>query len=101
MHGTSRADVPSDTRDVPSWAPLPWIFYQDLDYTSCSAGIDADQETATSRRAETTLPAGRVIGSVGITLPAQRFQPEDERRQADCVIAAARAITAHLSGTAA
>lgn len=42
--------------------------------------------------------ADRAIGSVGITLPEQRFQPEDERRHADAVIAAARAITEHLRG---
>lgn len=45
-------------------------------------------------------PAGHVIGSVGITLPEQRFRPEDERQQAERVIGAARAITAQLSGSA-
>lgn len=45
-------------------------------------------------------PAGRVIGSVGITLPEQRFQPEDERQQAERVIGAARSITEQLSGSA-
>ena len=45
-------------------------------------------------------PAGRVIGSVGITLPEQRFRPEDERQQAARVIAAARMIAAQLSGAA-
>jgi IclR family acetate operon transcriptional repressor len=40
------------------------------------------------------------IGSVGITLPEQRFRPDDEMRQAESVIAAARAITGHLSGSA-
>lgn len=43
-------------------------------------------------------PAGRVIGSVGITLPEQRFRPEDERHQAGHVIDAAREITEQLGG---
>lgn len=42
--------------------------------------------------------ADRAIGSVGITLPEQRFQPDDERRHADAVIEAARAIIAQRSG---
>jgi len=45
-------------------------------------------------------PAGRVIGSVGITQPEQRFQPEDERQLAERVIGSARTITAHLSDPA-
>ncbi|MGI8857879.1 MAG: IclR family transcriptional regulator [Thermomicrobiales bacterium] len=40
---------------------------------------------------------GRVVGSVGITLPEQRFGPDDERRQAAFVTEAARTITAQLS----
>ncbi len=40
--------------------------------------------------------AGKVIGSVGITLPEQRYQPDDAPRQAACVTDAARAITAQL-----
>jgi IclR family acetate operon transcriptional repressor len=44
-------------------------------------------------------PTGRVIGSVGITLPEQRFRPEDERKQAAHLIDAARAITEQLRGT--
>lgn len=44
-------------------------------------------------------PAGRVIGSVGITLPEQRFRPEDGRRQATHVIDAARKITEQLGGS--
>lgn len=42
--------------------------------------------------------AGRVIGSVGITLPEQRCRPEDEARHAGAVIAAARAVAALLGG---
>jgi DNA-binding IclR family transcriptional regulator len=45
-------------------------------------------------------PAGRVIGSVGMTQPEQRFRPEDERQQAERVIGAARTITEHLGGAA-
>lgn len=45
-------------------------------------------------------PTGRVIGSVGITLPEQRFRPEDERQQAERVIGSARKITEQLSGSA-
>ncbi len=45
-------------------------------------------------------PAGRVIGSVGMTQPEQRFRPEDERQHAERVIAAARAITEQLSSSA-
>ncbi len=45
-------------------------------------------------------PAGRVIGSVGMTQPEQRFRPEDERQQAERVIASARKITEQLSGSA-
>ena len=45
-------------------------------------------------------PAGRVIGSVGITLPEQRFRSEDERQQAERVIGAARTITEQVSGPA-
>lgn len=41
-------------------------------------------------------PEGRAIGSVGITLPEQRFGPDDEPRQAAAVMDAARAITEHL-----
>jgi DNA-binding IclR family transcriptional regulator len=43
-------------------------------------------------------PAGTVLGSVGITLPEQRFQPDNERHQAGQVITAARAITDQLHG---
>jgi IclR family acetate operon transcriptional repressor len=42
--------------------------------------------------------AGNCIGSVGITLPEQRFQPEDERQQSERVIAAASAISEQLRG---
>lgn len=45
-------------------------------------------------------PGGAVIGSIGITLPEQRFQPNDEQEQAAQVIAAARSITEHLHGNA-
>ncbi len=45
-------------------------------------------------------PVGQIIGSVGITLPEQRFRSEDERQQAERVIVAARKITEQLSGTA-
>ena len=45
-------------------------------------------------------PTERVIGSVGITLPEQRFRPEDERQQAERVLNAAREITEHLRGSA-
>ncbi|MHB8647455.1 MAG: IclR family transcriptional regulator [Thermomicrobiales bacterium] len=45
-------------------------------------------------------PAGRAIGSVGITLPEQRFRPKDEERYAERVIAAAHTITDQLSGSA-
>lgn len=45
-------------------------------------------------------PAGQIIGSVGITLPEQRFRSEDERQQAKHVINAARKITEQLSGSA-
>ena len=41
-------------------------------------------------------PASRVIGSVGITLPEQRFQPDNANRQAAYVTDAARTITAQL-----
>lgn len=47
-----------------------------------------------------TGPAGRVIGSVGITLPEQRFRLEDAGQQAEGVIAAARKIAAQLVGSA-
>ncbi len=43
---------------------------------------------------------GRTIGSIGITLPEQRFRPEDEQQQAKRVIGAARTITEQLSGSA-
>jgi IclR family acetate operon transcriptional repressor len=43
---------------------------------------------------------GRVVGSVGITLPEQRFGPDDERRQAALVTETARTITEHLSAPA-
>lgn len=43
---------------------------------------------------------GRVIGSVGITLPEQRFAPDDERRQVSLVMQAARGITEQLSAPA-
>ena len=43
---------------------------------------------------------GRVVGSVGITLPEQRFGPDSEQEQAAFVIEAARAITEHLSAPA-
>jgi IclR family transcriptional regulator, acetate operon repressor len=43
---------------------------------------------------------GRVVGSVGITLPEQRFGRDDERRQAALVMEAARAITERLSAPA-
>jgi len=42
--------------------------------------------------------AGAAIGSVGITLPEQRFRPEDEQRQAAHVTNCARAITEALGG---
>ncbi len=42
--------------------------------------------------------AGACIGSVGITLPEQRFQPEDEGQQAERVITAARTISEQLHG---
>jgi DNA-binding IclR family transcriptional regulator len=45
-------------------------------------------------------PGGTSIGSVGITLPEQRFRAEDERQQAEHVVAAARTITGQLSGSA-
>ncbi len=45
-------------------------------------------------------PAGRVIGSVGITLPEQRFQPASASQQAECVIGAARTIAEQLGGSA-
>lgn len=40
---------------------------------------------------------GRVVGSVGITLPEQRFGPDGERQQAAFVTEAARAIAKQLS----
>ena len=43
---------------------------------------------------------GRVVGSVGITLPEQRFGTNDERRQAARVTDAARTITEQLSSPA-
>jgi DNA-binding IclR family transcriptional regulator len=43
---------------------------------------------------------GRVVGSVGITLPEQRFGPDDERRQAALVTETARTITENLSAPA-
>jgi len=43
-------------------------------------------------------PDGRVIGSVGITLPEQRFRPEDAGQQAARVIGAARKIAEQLGG---
>jgi DNA-binding IclR family transcriptional regulator len=43
---------------------------------------------------------GRVVGSVGITLPEQRFSPDSEQKLAAFVIEAARAITEHLSAPA-
>lgn len=43
--------------------------------------------------------AGRVIGSVGITQPEQRFRPADERQQAECVVSSARKITEQFSGS--
>ncbi|MCA1669812.1 MAG: IclR family transcriptional regulator [Thermomicrobia bacterium] len=45
-------------------------------------------------------PAGRVIGSVGITQPEQRFRPEDAPHQAERVISSARIISDQLSGSA-
>jgi IclR family acetate operon transcriptional repressor len=43
-------------------------------------------------------PGGACIGSVGITLPEQRFLPADEAARARQVTAAARAITEQLRG---
>jgi IclR family transcriptional regulator, acetate operon repressor len=43
-------------------------------------------------------PADRVIGSVGITLPEQRFRPEEVGQQANAVIGAARTIAEQLGG---
>jgi DNA-binding IclR family transcriptional regulator len=42
--------------------------------------------------------SGACIGSVGITLPEQRFRAEDERQQSEHVRAAARAISQQLHG---
>ncbi len=39
---------------------------------------------------------GRVVGSVGITQPEQRFTPDDEQQQATLVMDAARKITEEL-----
>jgi len=44
-------------------------------------------------------PTGRVIGSVGITQPEQRFRPEDAPHQAERVIGSARIISEQLSGS--
>jgi IclR family acetate operon transcriptional repressor len=41
-------------------------------------------------------PAGACIGSVGITLPEQRFEPDSPPRQAAPVMDAAHAVTAQL-----
>lgn len=44
-------------------------------------------------------PAGRVIGSVGITQPEQRFRPEAAGQQAERVIGSARTIADQFSGS--
>ncbi len=43
-------------------------------------------------------PGGRVIASVGLALPTQRFEPEDETRLAGLVMDTAAAVTTGIGG---
>lgn len=43
-------------------------------------------------------PTGHVIGEVGLSVPTQRFEPEDEARLAALVVACAARISAELGG---
>ncbi len=105
------ASLPEDERHALLAAPLPALTPQTITDPAAVARTLAEirAQGYALTRGERTPGAvgiaaplvgagGRAIGSVGITLPEQRFQSHDEPKHAAHVIAAARAVTDHLHG---